>query len=97
MTKKPMRDPQGLRTSGGGNINASKGGTSNNDEHAHHIVYTANDRHNGGGNYAFVDGHGANHRLEDTLNPDDYLWGTNFWTHVSKAPVLSADGSRSVR
>lgn len=26
MTKKPMGDPQGLRTSGGGNINASKGG-----------------------------------------------------------------------
>ena len=25
MTKKPMGDPQGLRTNGGGNINAAKG------------------------------------------------------------------------
>jgi prepilin-type N-terminal cleavage/methylation domain-containing protein/prepilin-type processing-associated H-X9-DG protein len=40
-----------------------------------HIVYLGADRHLGGANYCFADGHAAWVKLSQTLNPDKYLWG----------------------
>ncbi len=41
----------------------------------HHICYTSPDRHSGGANYVFTDGHAKFFRLEATLNPNGFLWG----------------------
>lgn len=37
------------------------------------------DRHNGGSNYMFCDGHAKWHRLERTLDPEEFLWGDRFY------------------
>ncbi len=41
----------------------------------HHIAYINADRHTGGANYVFSDGHAKFFRLEQTLNPQAFLWG----------------------
>jgi len=41
----------------------------------HHIVYMAPERHLGGANYIFADGHAKWLKLQQTLDPDNYLWG----------------------
>ena len=43
------------------------------------------DRHSGGANYNFWDGHAKWHRLEATLNPDNYLYG-DAWYPTPFAP-----------
>lgn len=37
------------------------------------------DRHSGGANYNFFDGHSKWFRLEQTLNPDNYLYGDKWY------------------
>lgn len=37
------------------------------------------DRHNGGANYLFYDGHAKFLRLEQTLNPTNFLWGDRWY------------------
>ncbi len=41
----------------------------------HHIQYLQPDRHNGGSNYAFCDGHVKWLTLGATLDPNHFLWG----------------------
>src|SRR5262249_51669796 len=41
----------------------------------HHIVYSDPYRHSNGSNYAFTDGHAQWRRLEQTLDPNHFLWG----------------------
>jgi prepilin-type N-terminal cleavage/methylation domain-containing protein/prepilin-type processing-associated H-X9-DG protein len=41
----------------------------------HHIAYISPDRHSGGANYVFADGHTKWFRLEATLNPRHFMWG----------------------
>jgi prepilin-type N-terminal cleavage/methylation domain-containing protein/prepilin-type processing-associated H-X9-DG protein len=48
-----------------------------------HIAYTAAKRHAGGMNYAFCDGHVKFSKLEKTLDPNQYLWGKQFYSHGS--------------
>lgn len=90
-------DVIGNATTGFDSVNPNKGGTSNSDDHAHHLVYATEGRHNGSGNYAFVDGHGANHKIADTLDPTNYLWGTHAWTQVNKQAIKTSDGSGTVQ
>jgi prepilin-type N-terminal cleavage/methylation domain-containing protein/prepilin-type processing-associated H-X9-DG protein len=40
------------------------------------MLYT---RFNGGANYTFADGHARYHRLEQILNPSNFLWGERFY------------------
>ncbi len=43
------------------------------------IVRVKWDRHNGGANYTFFDGHAKWLRLETTLDPNDFLWGERWY------------------
>ena len=45
------------------------------------IAYIAPDRHTGGSNYTFVDGHSKYMKPEATLNPNAYMWGANYYGH----------------
>lgn len=47
------------------------------------------DRHNGGANYTFFDGHAKWLRIEATLTPGNFLWGEYFYPTL--APWGSAD------
>jgi prepilin-type N-terminal cleavage/methylation domain-containing protein/prepilin-type processing-associated H-X9-DG protein len=58
----------------------------------HHICYISDDRHLGGANYVFADGHAKWLKLQDTLNPEHYLWGTKAYS-CGGAPIMRADGT----
>lgn len=46
------------------------------------------DRHTGGANYNFFDGHAKWQRFEQTLNPDSYLWGERWYpTPFQNSPL----------
>jgi prepilin-type processing-associated H-X9-DG protein len=47
------------------------------------ICYTQPDRHSGGANYIYADGHAKWAKLEATLNPLNYQWGKRFYAHGS--------------
>jgi prepilin-type N-terminal cleavage/methylation domain-containing protein/prepilin-type processing-associated H-X9-DG protein len=49
--------------------------TNNNAAGQHHIAYINADRHTGGANYVFSDGHAKYFKLEQTLNTQSFLWG----------------------
>ncbi len=49
------------------------------------------DRHTGGSNYTFFDGHAKFHRLEATVDPNNYLWGERFYP--PQAPAFTAWGA----
>jgi prepilin-type N-terminal cleavage/methylation domain-containing protein len=75
------------------------GGTSNNDEHAHHIVYTRDPGGTGkdGSNFAMLDGSAKNMKLSDTLDPNDWKWGLKMWTQANKTEIKTSDGSTIVK
>lgn len=50
------------------------------------ISYTAPSRHSDGANYAFADGHAKFHKLAATLDPNNFLWGKQYYGH-GNAPV----------
>jgi prepilin-type N-terminal cleavage/methylation domain-containing protein len=56
-----------------------------------HIAYTQADRHTGGSCYTFADGHSKWMKLEQTLNPNAFLWGKQVYTAGNK-PVLDQNG-----
>lgn len=55
-----------------------------------HLVYTQPDRHLDGANYTFADGHSKWYRLEQTLSPDNFLWGKRVY---SGGNIAILDGS----
>ncbi|MCC7495797.1 MAG: DUF1559 domain-containing protein [Fimbriimonadaceae bacterium] len=52
----------------------------------HHIQYLQPDRHNGGSNYAFSDGHVKWMKLGTTLNASQFLWGKRVYS-AGNAPI----------
>jgi len=59
----------------------------------HHICYINPWMHNGGANYVFADGHAKWMRLEQTLNPNNFMWGKRAYSCPGMPRVLRADGS----
>jgi prepilin-type N-terminal cleavage/methylation domain-containing protein/prepilin-type processing-associated H-X9-DG protein len=53
---------------------------------SHFVAYLAPRRHSDGSNFTFADGHAKFHKIEQTLNPTSYLWGTRYFGHGS-API----------
>lgn len=60
------------------------------------IQYTELERHLGGNNYAFADGHAKWYRLESTLNPNSFLWGKKAYSVRNAPDVMRPDGSGPV-
>jgi prepilin-type processing-associated H-X9-DG protein/prepilin-type N-terminal cleavage/methylation domain-containing protein len=58
----------------------------------HHISYIDPEPHPSGANYLFVDGHVGRHTLEDTLDPDFYMWGDKVYSCFDQ-PIIQADTS----
>ena len=57
-----------------------------------HISYIQPDKHLGGSNYTFADGHAKWLKLESTLNPGNFLWGKRVYSGQNM-PVLDASGN----
>jgi prepilin-type N-terminal cleavage/methylation domain-containing protein/prepilin-type processing-associated H-X9-DG protein len=76
-------------------VNPATGGTSNNDEHAHHIGYITPNRHGNSSNFTFMDGHGEASTLEKTLKADDFKWGLKMYSQRLK-PRITTDGTTPV-
>ncbi len=55
-----------------------------------HITYLNPNAHKTGSNYLFVDGHAAQYTLSQTLDPNNYLWGTNMWSCVNKPLIQNS-------
>lgn len=58
---------------------------------APHISYIQPDRHSGGSNYTYADGHAKWAKLEQTLNPNNFQWGKKMYSAQSK-PILDQNG-----
>jgi len=56
------------------------------------IQYTELDRHLGGGNYLFADGHAKWYKLSQTLNPSGFLWGKKAYSVRGTPTIYQADG-----
>ncbi len=61
----------------------------------HHISYAEYEKHLGGSNYAFADGHVKWHRIEQTLNPNNFMWGKKLYTGNNQI-ILKPTGSEPV-
>ena len=57
------------------------------------IAYVQPDRHTGGANYTFADGHSKFMRFETTVNPNNFLWGKQVYT-AGNMPVLDQFGNQ---
>ena len=51
-----------------------------------------NDRQ-GGANYTFFDGHAKFMKIEQTIDPNNYMWGKEFYPKVNPAMSLSLYGN----
>jgi len=60
------------------------------------LGYTELERHLGGSNYAFADGHAKWYKLEQTLNPNAFLWGKKAYSVVNTPAIQKPDGSGPV-
>lgn len=56
-----------------------------------HVAYIQPDRHNGGSNYTFGDGHSKWFKFEQTVNPNSFLWGKSVYS-AGGAAVLDQNG-----
>jgi prepilin-type N-terminal cleavage/methylation domain-containing protein/prepilin-type processing-associated H-X9-DG protein len=55
------------------------------------LVYISPDRHSGGANYTFADGHSKFYRLAATLDPNNFKWGKRMYS-AGGIPILDANG-----
>lgn len=55
------------------------------------IAYVQWDRHSDRCNYMFADGHSAPKTLEETIDPNNFLWGKKGYSAVGR-PVVTTDG-----
>ena len=51
---------------------------------SHHISYIEPNAHRTGSNYLFADGHSAKYTLEETLDPNNYMWGKRVYSCVDR-------------
>jgi prepilin-type N-terminal cleavage/methylation domain-containing protein/prepilin-type processing-associated H-X9-DG protein len=63
----------------------------------HHLCYIQSDRHNGGSNYTFCDGHAKWEKLEVTLDPNHFLWGRKAYSCPGMPRILDSTGTAAVR
>ncbi len=57
-----------------------------------HISYIDFEKHLGGSNYTFADGHAKWHRIEQTLSPDNFMWGKKVHS-ANNMRVVDANGN----
>jgi prepilin-type N-terminal cleavage/methylation domain-containing protein/prepilin-type processing-associated H-X9-DG protein len=55
-----------------------------------HIRFMEPSRHNGGSNYTFADGHSKYYKFDQTINPNNFLWGRTYFP--TGQPVLDQNG-----
>ncbi len=55
-----------------------------------HIRFMEPARHTAGSNYTFADGHSKWHKFEQTINPNNFLWGRTYFP--TGQPVLDQNG-----
>ncbi len=60
------------------------------DSTTNHISYLNPNAHRTGSNYLFLDGHVGHHTLEETLAPDNYMWGDKVYSIYNKPKINPA-------
>jgi prepilin-type N-terminal cleavage/methylation domain-containing protein/prepilin-type processing-associated H-X9-DG protein len=72
---------------------AAKDALDNPDNAKPRIQYSNYKRHQGITNYLFADGHAKAVKLEVTLNPSNFLWGTRVYSYNGAPPVYDSTGT----
>jgi prepilin-type N-terminal cleavage/methylation domain-containing protein/prepilin-type processing-associated H-X9-DG protein len=57
------------------------------------LTYAGYNRHSGGSNFAFADGHAKWFKLDQTMNQNSWMWGAKNYGHQLQQPILRTDGS----
>ena len=71
-------------------INASLNPAANNKNDNPELVRVLFDRHVGGSNYAFFDGHSKWYRMEQTVDPNNFLYGEHWYPTPNPSPVAAS-------
>ena len=58
-----------------------------------HLNYVQWDRHSDRANYMMADGHSQANTLDETLNPDNFLWGKRAYSVAGKPAVMDASNN----
>ena len=61
-----------------------------------HLNYVAWDRHSKRGNYLFADGHSEPKTVEETLDPNNFLWGKKAYSD-STVTAITVDGTIPIK
>jgi prepilin-type processing-associated H-X9-DG protein/prepilin-type N-terminal cleavage/methylation domain-containing protein len=62
-----------------------------------HLNYVQWDRHSNSSNYLFADGHSAAKRLEETLDPNAFLWGKKAYSDPRVTMITAEDGTTPIQ
>ncbi|MCX6986214.1 MAG: prepilin-type N-terminal cleavage/methylation domain-containing protein [Lentisphaerae bacterium] len=62
-----------------------------------HLNYVQWDRHSNSSNYLFADGHSAAKRLEETLDPNAFLWGKKAYSDSRVTVITAEDGTTPIQ
>ena len=54
-----------------------------------HLNYVQWDRHSKRGNYLFADGHSEAKTLEETLDPNNFLWGKKIYSDPTVTKIMA--------
>jgi prepilin-type N-terminal cleavage/methylation domain-containing protein/prepilin-type processing-associated H-X9-DG protein len=93
ITKAAAEGPNGWGgPSDSGNVTNVSGCRSKLTSGGHHIKWMEPARHSGGSNYVFADGHAKFHKFEQTINPNNFLWGKR-WYPGGGQPILDQSGN----
>ncbi len=80
----------------GGVVYATAATTARNpvpDDKQNHINYVAWDRHSKRGNYLFADGHSEPKTLDETLDPNNFLWGKKMYSDTRVTKIVDASNN----
>jgi prepilin-type N-terminal cleavage/methylation domain-containing protein/prepilin-type processing-associated H-X9-DG protein len=58
-----------------------------------HLAYISPERHSGGSNYTFADGHSKWFKVQATLDPNNYMWGKKLHPGDNKPILNPANGN----
>ena len=62
-----------------------------------HLNYVAWDRHSKRGNYLFADGHSEAKTLDETLDPNSFLWGKRAYSDTRVTAIMDSTGTNPIQ
>ena len=62
-----------------------------------HLNYVQWDRHSKRGNYLFADGHSEAKTLDETLDPNSFLWGKRAYSDTRVTAIMDSTGTNPIK